>query len=783
MLAKLLAKENITVRFGNYSTAFFEPKTRVLGMPMWNAESKQVSDLLVGHEVGHALYTPQDGIEKFKERFPNIPFDICNIIEDVRIERMIQDTYPGLVHSFREGYRSFIAKDLFKINGVDLAKLTVADRINLHAKVGHLIDVPLTAEESAIYDTAYAAKSFEDVLDVCQQLYSLVEKTKQDKAEGNDSAPNKSTKVKKERSSATSDPTQRAESKSNEKSDADSESEGSDGESDSEDSKEEDEKKDGEPGKGKKKADEKEADDEEDGSGENGESDKPSDGGEKTESNGEGEQPDDSESDDDPADDIEYAPNTADEFSASHQRAFDQGTAAMQEKVECIQVNVPTVEQMMRAVTPLKKVIAARRADTKYDEIMGHDGMNAGYRKFKDSTKKHVQVLIKEFERRKAAYQYSRARISTTGTIDLNRLHAYKYEDQIFRSMTTLADAKNHGMAFFIDYSGSMGRTIGSVIEQTIQLVTFCKAAGIPFVVYGFTSGYLADESRPPVTYAPGYSMNFDTVNIFEILNSSLKKLEFDRCIKEMYAMSYFRKSYGLYGTSTYVLFNSGYEIFGRTPLLETIVIASELVKRFRSQHTVQRMSTTFLTDGDPCLVHMHDNTSDKMFRKNNESYGRGYEMRFGGESVNWSYSYPKNAMAALIRGFRNVTGSTVIGYFIADHQRAFKSHCIDAIRNVDRKVSNWSDAADKFKSRSREIRQNDGILPIVNGGGYDILFAFDGRDVISADYDEDFETDLDMDDLDSTSTQNKLAKQFTKYASSKKSARIFVHKFAELIS
>ena len=62
-LSRLLAKENITVQHGNYSTAFFDVKSRVLGLPIWKDVSKDVYDLLCGHEVGHALFTPLDGLE------------------------------------------------------------------------------------------------------------------------------------------------------------------------------------------------------------------------------------------------------------------------------------------------------------------------------------------------------------------------------------------------------------------------------------------------------------------------------------------------------------------------------------------------------------------------------------------------------------------------------------------------------------------------------------------------------------------------------------------------
>ena len=34
--------------------------TRVLTLPMWEKGKQQVYDMLVGHEVGHALFTPDE---------------------------------------------------------------------------------------------------------------------------------------------------------------------------------------------------------------------------------------------------------------------------------------------------------------------------------------------------------------------------------------------------------------------------------------------------------------------------------------------------------------------------------------------------------------------------------------------------------------------------------------------------------------------------------------------------------------------------------------------------
>ena len=57
-LAKLLATEDIIVEHKRVETAQFDVNSRVLTLPMWEKASDTVVDMLIGHEVGHALYTP-----------------------------------------------------------------------------------------------------------------------------------------------------------------------------------------------------------------------------------------------------------------------------------------------------------------------------------------------------------------------------------------------------------------------------------------------------------------------------------------------------------------------------------------------------------------------------------------------------------------------------------------------------------------------------------------------------------------------------------------------------
>ena len=57
-LAKLLATENITVQENNVKTASFDVVNRVLTLPIFKTDSKDVTDMLIAHECAHALFTP-----------------------------------------------------------------------------------------------------------------------------------------------------------------------------------------------------------------------------------------------------------------------------------------------------------------------------------------------------------------------------------------------------------------------------------------------------------------------------------------------------------------------------------------------------------------------------------------------------------------------------------------------------------------------------------------------------------------------------------------------------
>lgn len=167
-LAKLLATEDLVVEHKKVETACFNVQTRVLTLPLWEHASSVVYDMLVGHEVGHALYTPDE--DWYLEN--KIPPQLVNVVEDARIEKLMKRRYPGLAKTFYNGYGQLSEQDFFQLENEDISKMNLADKINLYFKIGNFIDVSFDSfEESVLVQKVADAETFQDVLQVAAEIY------------------------------------------------------------------------------------------------------------------------------------------------------------------------------------------------------------------------------------------------------------------------------------------------------------------------------------------------------------------------------------------------------------------------------------------------------------------------------------------------------------------------------------------------------------------------------------------------------------------------------------
>ena len=179
LLAKLMATENLTVEQRKVSTASFDVKNRILTIPILDEKmSTQLYDLFMGHEVGHALYTPLEGMQKAKDE--NMNMSILNVVEDARIERKIKYKYPGLKNSFIRAYRELMERDFFETLGKDLNALNFIDKANMHFKGGADLTIRFSEFERELIDAIDSTETYEDVVDVAKRITDYMKEQQQE---------------------------------------------------------------------------------------------------------------------------------------------------------------------------------------------------------------------------------------------------------------------------------------------------------------------------------------------------------------------------------------------------------------------------------------------------------------------------------------------------------------------------------------------------------------------------------------------------------------------------
>jgi hypothetical protein len=183
-LARIMAGEKLDVLHGNYPTASFDPQNRVLRLPIWEDADKDVYNLLVVHEVGHALYTPRDWSHDLKEEIPGCPQSILNIVEDIRIEKLIRREYPGTYGMFVRAYQKMLDANRFGIDGLDPNTLGFLNKLNIHAKCGNLVPLNFDEDEQKMVDIAMQIETWDDTLRVTKILAEFAEQRDQQKSQG-----------------------------------------------------------------------------------------------------------------------------------------------------------------------------------------------------------------------------------------------------------------------------------------------------------------------------------------------------------------------------------------------------------------------------------------------------------------------------------------------------------------------------------------------------------------------------------------------------------------------
>ena len=788
-LVKLLAEEDVTVTYQKAQTASFNPVTRQVILPIWKDKSESVMDMMSLHEVGHALYTPASLLEDGHKK--QVKHSFLNVLEDVRIEKMIQDKYLGSVKVFKTAYTELLKKDFFGVNGKDLSKLNLIDRINLHYK--NVPNVPFDNDELEWVDKANQTKTPEDVLNLAIELqkwmYANQKQTESDDMFKLDiEMPDEKSEDKSEGGNSESD-----DSNSSEDGDQESEDTNGSGDSDSDDEKDSDDKS-----ENGKSSDDKESDEKENA---------------ETASYGKGTGHDDSD-----FNGIEA--RTDENYQKKQYDSVDNDAKGIE------YLNIPKVN-LKEIIVDYKRVnkelteyynekVKGRESNQKFMDYIKKDIV-----KFKKEQSQTISYMVKEFEMRKSADLYKRSTVAKTGQLNMNTLHSYSYNEDIFLKMNVEPGATNHGLVMFVDWSGSMFDNFYNTIKQTLNLVWFCERVNIPFEVYGFTNGYgRSREDSNKHIHAQKRKQDDMIINeltLLNLLSSRANKKDMQEGLENIWTYAHYygsqldqtnmpKNEYG-YDSMYPISPAADYQLYS-TPLNHTIVAAMDLVPKFKKDNGLQKVHTVFLTDGASNTIdHKYDYTMQDS-RPLNEQYDsndkhiplpddyqgtilpthivmadrtlvvtdpvtkKKYIEEKDENDYYRRFSYSKQTEILLSFLKERLPEMSITNFFIASRNRKGTLSKNDIASIFE--LSTWDDE-DKIKSIQKEILKNN--VAVCKTGGWDEMYVLPGGSKLDV-------SDDNMSEITpGTAKTGELKKAFSKMSSGRKNSRPLLNKFIGMIA
>lgn len=798
VMARILATENISVVVDRQATtAAFDLKNRTLILPEWRDMSRNVFDMLIGHEISHALHTPTDGWRSTINEMSGttdtsrqewqIASLYLNVVEDARIERLIKDKFPGFKRDFVNAYNELAAKDFFGVGKMDMNALPLADRLNLYYKLGTIgsVGIRFTTDELSFITRIDASQSFEDAASIAADLYKYCkEKQAQEQPEqpvmnppagapGNDQGD----ESKPGQSRVSGDNSEKGSEK-------------------------------GDSNDGDSAGDENTA-----GSQAGGEEESKSDSA-KTNTVGSGEKA---------ASPSAPAPTTQQNLN----RNLQNNIAKFDEWDKSNSIVAPTElisVDLSKVVVDCKKVLELAQLDVPVvfnpvtpEEQTAVFATNKAHDEFMRESKRTVDLLLKQFELRKAAQISKRASIAKTGVLDMTRIASYKFNEDLFRRNVRLPEGKNHGLVMYVDWSGSMGGTLMPVLEQCYVLVEFCRRAGIPFDVYAFTTrrfdtadGAEANQYATPTDeekqksvwngrtrigysevktieggmQAPHVHPYFTLINLF---SSRMRK-------NEIKNMMLFTRAFAMKNDNYYFRFPSRWQLSG-TALDESIVAAIQMVPQFREENRLDIVHTIWLTDGDTSCPYVDSySKSATIINPKTRAVYSDIEIR---KHRAFEYSTPTaRSTDILLTAFRDITGSRAIGMFLSNSAPSVDVFFRDQLaRQVPVTEQELLRANPNAKSRyyfkndvlrkaasvvkdmlTRKLREDNMVCADPNSTGYDEFFIIRPTTTMH-------DTNDVFDKVVAGASQSVVKRAFLKSFENKNKSRVLVNRFIEMIA
>lgn len=537
--ARLLATENLSVVRARARTASFDIKARVLTLPMWKDMTPEIEDMLIGHEVGHALYTLDQYMEPLKEN-PKL-MSYMNILEDVRIEKLIKRKYPGLRKRMNEGYKQLNDRDFFGTKQVqDFDTLLLIDKINLYFKAGFSCGVTFTADEKVFVTRTERTETVEDVIELANEIYAYSKQQAEERK-------------------------QRMQEENPQDEEGDAEDQIMDDfDIDPDDFDEMEDDRDQET----------------------------STAGSKSKQN------------DDQSENDELESKTERAFRDKLDDLADESTEYTYWKFDNEYFEDPVIGYkriLNETKSPDQWETESRDYRTRYmtsEQLAEYNSaQNKDYEQFKSESVRTVNYLVKEFEMKKSAQLNKRAMVSKVGSLDMKKIYAYKLKDDLFKRVTSLPQGKNHGMVLLVDWSGSMDNVLQDTLKQVINLVMFCNRVQIPYRVFAFTTDYDERLHRDQETNMKRREWikakreiggnilgTGEQFSLLELFSNKMSTVEFTAMSKRL--LDYRFRWNDRYNT-------------GGTPLNEALVYVYNTLGQFIKNNSIEKTTVITLTDGE----------------------------------------------------------------------------------------------------------------------------------------------------------------------------------------
>ena len=718
-LAKLLATEDIVVEHKQCETAQFNVETRVLTLPLWERASNDVYDMLVGHEVAHALFTPNEW--GWEDR---IPLQFVNVCEDARIEKLMKRRYLGIAKSFYRGYSELHDKDFFEVEDADLSTFNLADRANLYFKIGSFLDISFSDAEKEIITLIQNAETFTETLAAAETLYNFCKQETQQK----NSKPQEGME----------------EDMVNEQSTGNSSGTGT-SDSDSTDN------------LGSSVSDSDSNADVEGG------------GGSFNTGSGHG------DSDDEPT--VE----TAESLAGSIMDLINHNG------IENTYVEIPDVniENVIASNEEVHEDIDFHFAQEKVHykeryEQYGHlpedmfADVDADYKKFKNEAKKEVSYLVKEFECKKAADAYARAATSKTGVLSTEKLHTYKFNEDLFKKVSILPDGKNHGLIFILDWSGSMAHVMQDTLKQLYNLMWFCRKVCIPFEVYAFSqewkrgkmdyeTGQWNHQDSEPLYEEKEYLLRMD--NDFALMNLFTSKVNAKTAEHQM--LNIWRVA-ASFSRNTRCFYRYPHRLcLSGTPLNESLICLHKILPQFQKENKLQKVQCIVLTDGEASQLPYHKEVERRwedepyLGTRNvspNHTFLRDRKL---GKTYAFGYSYYEFTDALVQNLKDNFPSTNLIGIRVMESR--------EASYFIKRYYNEWKEP-EAYGKITSEWRKNKTFT--IKQSAYDAYFGISATALAN---DSQF-------DVDDSATKAQIKRAFVKSLKTKKLNKKVLGEFIDLV-